>query len=353
MPSDRMLEYYYAMGQDAADREAYPEAADYFAKAAAMGAAEAAHALGVIAHRYETGRGVTKDETLAQEYYEKSAAAGNSEAALYLGKLWMKGIAGNPPEPRKAKKYLEQSADAGDPEAAYLLGRLYDEGMLGRVNPRRAFRFFLLAAERDCGAAMLMVGLFYAQGNCVPKDLAAAELWIRKGAAPEAEDGTATLRTFLSVAATEYASGEAGCLDDTRALAMAEEAEKLGNDEAFLLLGETYRNKNKQPGHGEKAFQCFLRADKKHIPAARAALGLCYESGLGTAPDIRKAVACYQAAADGGNAFAMARLGYAYGAGEGIEKNPKLAMKWLIQAAMRGDAGAILTLRDDYRYNIR
>ena len=353
MPSDRMLEYYYAMGQDAADREAYEDAATYFAKAAAMGAAEAAHELGVIAHRYETGRGVPQDETRAQEYYEKSAASGNSEAALHLGKLWLRGIAGNPPEPRKAKKYFEQSADAGDAEAAYLLGRLYDEGMLGRVNPRRAFRFFLLSAERGCGAAMLMVGLFYAQGNCVPKDLAAAELWIRKGATPETEDGTATLRTFLSIAATEYASGEAGCLDDTRALSMADEAEKLGNDEAFLLLGETYRNKNKQPGHGEKAFQCFLRADKKEIPAARAALGLCYESGLGTAPDIQKAVACYQAAAEKGNAFAMARLGYAYGAGEGVKKNPKLAMQWLIQAALRGDAGAILTLRDDYQYDIR
>lgn len=352
MPSDRMLEYYYAMGQDAADRESYEEAAVYYAKAAAMGAAEASHELGVIGHRYETGLGVAKDESRAQEYYEKSAATGNGEAALLLGKLYVKGIAGAPAEPRKAKKYFEQSADAGDAEAAYLLGRLYDEGMLGRVNPRRAFRFFLLSAERGCGAAMLMVGLFYAQGNCIPKDLSAAELWIRKGAAIETEDGRATLRTFLSVAATEYASGEAGCLDDTRAFSMAEEAETLGNDEAFLLLGETYRNKNKQPGHEEKAFQCFLRADKKNIPAARAALGLCYESGLGTVPDIQKAVACYQAAAQEGNAFAMARLGYAYGTGEGTEKNLTLAMKWLIQAAMRGDEGAILTLRDDYQYTM-
>ncbi len=352
MPSDRMLEYYYAMGQDAASREDYEEAANYYAKAAAMGAAEAAHELGAIGHLFETGRGVTRDETRAKEYYEKSAAAGNSEAALLLGKLYLKGIAGAPSEPRKAKKYFEQSADSGDAEAAYLLGRLYDEGMLGRVNPRRAFRFFLLAAERGFGAAMLMVGLFYAQGTAVPKDLNAAELWIRKGAVLEKEDGEATLRTFLSIAATEYASGEAGCLDDARAVAMAEEAEALGNDEAFLLLGETYRNKNKQPGHGEKAFRAFLRADKKDIPAARASLGLCYESGLGTAPDIEKAVACYQAAAEKGNAFAMARLGYAYGAGEGIEKNPKLAMKWLIQAAMRGDEGARITLRDDYQYTI-
>ena len=352
MPSDRMLEYYYAMGQDAALREDYEEAAFYYRKAVALGVSEAAQELGAIGYRYEMGRGTAVDEKLAAACYEDSAEAGNAEAAYHLGALCLRGIAGGKPDVRKAKKYLERASDAGSADGAQLLGRLYDEGMGGRVNPRRAFRYYLLAAERGNSTAMLMVGMCYAQGTPVPKDLTAAELWIRKGNVAGDPDGAATLRTFLTVAATEYASGAAGRLDDARAFAMAGEAETLGNGEAFLLLGETYRSKNKMPGHGEKAFRCFRRADKQNIPAARAALGLCYESGLGTEPDIEKAVACYRDAAEAGNPFAMARLGYAYETGEGIERNGTLAMQWLIRAAMQGDKGAILTLRDDYEYEI-
>ena len=352
MPSDRMLEYYYAMGQDAALREDYEEAAFYYRKAAALGVSEAAQELGAIGYRYEMGRGTAVDEKLAAACYEDSAEAGNAEAAYHLGALCLRGIAGGKPDVRKAKKYLERASDAGSADGAQLLGRFYDEGMSGRVNRRRAFRYYLLAAERGNSTAMLMVGMCYAQGTPVPKDLTAAELWIRKGNVAGDPDGAATLRTFLTVAATEYASGAAGRLDDARAFAMAGEAETMGNGEAFLLLGETYRSKNQMPGHGEKAFRCFQRADRHNLPAARAALGLCYESGLGTEPDIEKAVACYRDAAEAGNPFAMARLGYAYETGEGIERNETLAMQWLIRAAMQGDKGAILTLRDDYEYEI-
>ena len=352
MPSDRMLEYYYAMGQDARMREDWDEAIFYFQKAAKLHVAEAAEELGAIGYLFETGRGVPCDLEKAASCYEESAEAGNCEAAFHLGKLCMSEAGGRKPDYKKAKKYLERASLLGIGEASWLLGRLYDEGMLGHVNPKRAFRYFLLAAERGVGAAMLMVGLCYAQGSPVPKDLTAAELWIRKGHVAGEEDGSATLRTFLTIAATEYAGGGAGRLDDARAFSMATEAEALGNTEAFLLLGETYRSKNKMPGHEEKAFRCFLRADEKGSNDAKAALGLCYESGLGTAPSIEKAVICYLAAAEGGNAFAMARLGYAYETGEGIERNEKLAMQWLIRAALQGDKGAILTLRDDYGYTV-
>ena len=133
---------------------------------------------------------------------------------------------------------------------------------------------------------------------------------------------------------------------------MAEEAEALGNEEAFLLLGETYRARDRRPGHGERAFRCFQRADRHGLPRARASLGLCWEAGIGTEADIQKAVACYRSAAEAGEPFAMARLGYAYEKGEGIGKDEKLAMSWLIKAALRGDKGAIHTLKEDYQYTL-
>ncbi len=352
MASDRMLEYYYAMGQDSVHLERYEEAVTYFRKAANMGALEAAGEICVLAQRFETGKGVPRDEERARLYYEISASYGDVDAALHLGRLYLRGVAGGRPNVRKARKCFEEASDGGSGEASEALGRMYDEGMLGRVNPARAFENYRLAAERGIPSAMLMTGMFYAQGEAAPKDLAEAEMWIRKGLAEGAEDGKETLKAFLSVAAGEYASGAAGRVDDDRAMDMAAEAEAMGNDEAFLTLGETYRNRDRRKGHGERAFACFTRAARREIPAAETALGLCYESGMGTAADIGKAVALYQKAAGKGDAFAMARLGYAYAMGEGIEKDEQKAMSWLIKAALRGDAGAIHTLKEDYNYEL-
>ena len=352
MPSDRMLEYYYAMGQDAVHMENWDEAVVYFRKAANMGAMEAAREICAVGRRYETGRGAPLDEEKARLCYEAAAGYGDSDACLLLGKLYLRGLKSGRPNVRKARKNFEKASDAGSAEAAACLGRMYDEGAFGRVNHDKAFQYYRLAADRGWSDAMLMTGLFYAQGDSVAKDLRAAEDWIRRGAAAGTEDGRATLRTFLSIAATEYAAGEDVPADDDKALAMAEEAEALGNPEAFLLLGETYRGRVRRPGHGERAFRCFLRADKQGVPRARAALGLCWEAGIGTPADIGKAVACYRSAAEAGEPFAMARLGYAYEKGEGIEQDGQLAMSWLIKAALRGDKGAVHTLKEDYNYTV-
>lgn len=352
MPSDRMLEYYYAMGQDSIHLERYDEAVSYFKKAANMGAIEAAAEICMLAYRFETGDGVDKDEARAALYYEASAEYGDSDAALHLGKLYLRGIGGGRPNVRKARKNLDKACEAGSGEAAELLGQMYDEGSLGRVNAKKAFQYYLLAAERNETSAMLMTGLFYAQGTSVEKDLVAAEMWIRKGVVAGDPDGEATLRTFLSVAAAEYADGEAGCVNDEKAEAMAEEADALGNKEAFLTLGEAYRGKDKRKDHGDRAFRCFQKAAAHDLPAAVSALGFCYESGMGTKPDIEKAVSCYREAAEAGIPFAMARLGYAYEMGESVEKDEELAMSWLIKAALRGDKGAIHTLKEDYDYTV-
>lgn len=353
MPSDRMLEYYYAMGQDAIALENYDDAVIYFRKAANMGAGEAVSEICQLGYRFERGEGMEKDLVRARECYEVSAEYGDSDGALHAGKLYLSGVGKEKPNGRKAKKLLEKASDAGSGEAAGLLAKIYDEGTLGRVNAKKAFQYYLLAAERGEPQAMLMTGLFYAQGVSTSKDLDAAEMWIRKGASAGDTDGRETLRTFLSVAATEYATGRAGSLDDERAHAMAEEAEKLGNKEAFLLLGEVYRSRDKRNGHGERAFRCFLRAEKQNLPQARAALGFCYEAGLGVEADIKKAVSYYKKAAAEDVPFAMARLGYAYEMGEGIRKNEKLAIEWLIKAALRGDKGAIHTLKEDYEYEVK
>ena len=121
MASDRMMEYYYSMGQENLSRNQLEEAITYFRKAANLGAEEAAHEIGVIGHRYETAEGVPADEEKAARCYRMSADFGIKEAWYYLGRLYYRGIAGGKPNPRKAKRALERAAEAGYADAAVLL----------------------------------------------------------------------------------------------------------------------------------------------------------------------------------------------------------------------------------------
>ena len=124
--------------------------------------------------------GVEKSEEKAENCYKIGVEYEIPEASLSLGKLYLRGINGARPNPRKARRALENASDEGSAEAASLLGKMYDEGIMGKVNPDRAFNYYLLAAERGDSSAMLMTGMFYAQGESARKDLTAAEMWIRK-----------------------------------------------------------------------------------------------------------------------------------------------------------------------------
>ena len=70
MSSDRMMEYYYSMGQDCLTNGALDDAVTYFRKAANMGADEAAYEICAIGRQMETGDGVEKNEGKAESCYK-------------------------------------------------------------------------------------------------------------------------------------------------------------------------------------------------------------------------------------------------------------------------------------------
>jgi len=59
------------------------------------------------------------------------------------------------------------------------------------------------------------------------------------------------------------------------------------------------------------------------------------------------AVHWFRKSAEGGEAQAMRNLGVAYDRGQGVERNPQVAMKWLRRAAEAGDAEAQAALGVD------
>jgi TPR repeat protein len=153
--------------------------------AAAAGVARCMLALVTL---YALGEGgLPKDPVLSAEWLERAAGTGLPRAmhrrALQLladkhdlDQALTLAMRAAQPEPDGHPGELEALATAGFIHAADAPGHTKDE--------RKAFDWFLKAAEAGSGNAMHMLGVMYAKGAPgIPKDQAQAVAWWRKGAA--------------------------------------------------------------------------------------------------------------------------------------------------------------------------
>lgn len=75
---------------------------------------------------------------------------------------------------------LKHQAELGDPEALFVLGNFYLQPPKGsgfRRNPRRAAEYYFQSGLRENPAAQYNVGLMFAQGLGVRKDLIQSYAW--------------------------------------------------------------------------------------------------------------------------------------------------------------------------------
>lgn len=115
--------------------------------------------------------------------------------------------------------------------------------------------------------------------------------------------------------------------------------------EAQYFLGTQYA----QDGEYDKGFALWLQASKHNHPGSCYEAGRCYELGLGTKKDSRRAQQFYVKSASAGYVPAMYRLGVAALHGEcGFRKDPKEAVKWLKRGSAAGDAQSSYTLSGIY-----
>ena len=71
-----------------------------------------------------------------------------------------------------------------------------------------------------------------------------------------------------------------------------------------------------------------MESAKNGHSCGQDSLGNCYEDGIGTNKDKRKAFEWYEISARGGNKSAQYNLGRCYQYGIGTEKNNQEAIKW-------------------------
>ncbi len=160
----------------------------------------------------------------------------------------------------------EPVAEEGDSRAQYGLGVIFEQGRgeVGR-NLDAAIQWYALAARQGHPAALNNLGLMYAQGRGVERDVSRAiRLWLE--------------------------SAQAGHLMAMYNLALA-----------------YYRGEGLEAPDAEEALHWFRQAAEAGLPDGQYALGQLYNLGVMVAQDEATALAWYDAAASQGHESAAAR----------------------------------------------
>jgi TPR repeat protein len=258
----------------------YDEALQWYERAAAQGFRPSQLNL---AQMYERGIGVAQDTMEARRRYRALAAQGDGEARYRAARL-----AADAADWAEAIPAYERLARDDDMRGLLDLGELYEQGRGVKQDGARAASLYERAAERSLWARYKL-GVVYVEGKLVPQDYARARAWLERAAR-----------------------------DDNR--------------EALNNLGNMYDRGLGVKPDALKARDYYFAALKRGEWHAKGNLERFYAEGRG-APAGSAALDWYREGAEHDIAAAQYRLGVMYLKGEGVGRDDKLALDWLLKAA--------------------
>ncbi|MBO4649012.1 MAG: sel1 repeat family protein [Lentisphaeria bacterium] len=232
---------------------------------------------------------------------------------------------------------LREKAEAGDAESAFYLGNEYYYGEHRKINYTLAAYWYLKAAEKGIPEAQYNYAACLESGRGVKINLPEAFSWYQKAAKQDFEPA-------LFRVAKIYASG----LHDGKTLLLHPEPktalellEKLADrkfEPAEIELAAMRMGRSDSAENHRQAFTLLSRvnARKNAQPEATRMLADCYFSGIGCPQDRQKAVELLKSAAAGGDAEALAKLGFLFEFGNTVKADPVQAHEYYRQAAEKG-----------------
>jgi len=180
----------------------------------------------------------------------------------------------------KAFTEWKAAADAGQAEAQFDLGVLYAQGKGVQRDLTMAERWYRKAAEQGNAEAEFALGQMYSRGWGVPRDEADALRWFQMASSPDA-DGPSTDWSVIDGYGVQQ--------DQKQAAYWYELAAQKGHAEAQFNLGRLYATGKGVPHDEEQAVRWVRAAASQGYAPAQADLGKRYASGLGIGQDTRRA----------------------------------------------------------------
>jgi TPR repeat protein len=203
-----------------------------------------------------------------------------------------------------------------------------------------ALQEWLPMAQRGDANAEFNVGLLYATGKGVKRDLGQAADWYRKAA----EQGVGAAEFNLGVM---YANGDAVPRDVHQAVKWLQKASDAGIPMGREELANLYGSKGIE--NHEKSVENYTQAATQGSPTAQFDLALLYDLGQSVPRNYEEAMKWYRKAADQGYAPAMTNVGILYYNQEGVKRDLVQAYAWFVRAKLAGDprAGDLLQMTMD------
>ena len=216
------------------------EAYSLYQSAAKLGHPESAYRLAVCCEMgYEGGGGTRQDPLKAVQWYRRAASLGDTPAMYKMGMILLKGLLGQPRNPREALPWLKRAAeraDAENPHALHELALLYENPQGNDAVIRdEAYALELLHQAGDLGYkfSQFRLGSAYEYGllGC-PVDARQSIFWYTRAAAQGEHQSELALSGW-------YLTGAEGILQqsDTEAYLWARKAAMAGLAKAEYAMG--------------------------------------------------------------------------------------------------------------------
>lgn len=216
------------------------EAFTLYQSAAKLGHAAAAYRTAVCCEiGHEDGGGTRRDPLKATQWYKRSATLGDTPAMYKMGMIQLKGLLGQPRNPREAIGWLKRAADQADPDnphSLHELGLLYESAGPDDVIIRDelyALSLFKQASEMGYKFSQFRLGCAYEYGlmGC-PVDPRLSIMWYSKAAMQKEHQAELALSGW-------YLTGSEGVLgqSDTEAYLWARKAAMAGLAKAEYAMG--------------------------------------------------------------------------------------------------------------------
>ncbi|PNY26254.1 Chitin synthase activator (Chs3) [Tolypocladium capitatum] len=251
------------------------EAFTLYQSAAKFGHAAAAYRTAVCCEiGHEEGGGTRKDPLKAMQWYKRAATLGDPPAMYKVGMILLKGLLGQPRNPREAVGWLKRAAERADtenPHALHELGLLYESAQPNDViirDERYALNLFQQAAELGYKFSQFRLGCVFEYGlSGCPIDPRQSIYWYSKAATQEEHQSELALSGW-------YLTGSEGVLgqSDTEAYLWARKAAVAGLSKAEYAMGYFTEVGIGVPANLEDAKRWYWRAAAQDFPKARERL---------------------------------------------------------------------------------
>jgi uncharacterized protein len=231
--------------------------------------------------------GLERNVPLGLKYYQRAASGGHAAAQCQIGCWYLDGeMVAHGVEKRisKAAYWLQLAADQDQPDAIANLGLCYarDEQPMWEKNIAKAISCFRRAGEMGVPLAQCCLGVYYKNGDGVPKDSAKAFALYKLAA----EQGNKEAEYNLSKC---YYYGDGTERDRGAAAVLERRAALQGHPEAQFRVGYRYFKGDAVDMDRKTAFKWYSLSSEQGFGLAQYNLALCFLMGEGTQYDEKQA----------------------------------------------------------------